>query len=483
MDNTSVFTINEIIKATSGKLCGEWFNLDEPIVSGACNDTRKILPGNLFVAIKDVRDGHDFINNAIEGGATAVLISDTKCLPLSIPAILVEDTVKALGLLASYYRVRQNFKVVGVTGSVGKTSTREIIATALRSGLKVHSTPSNQNNEIGMPLTILSAPSDTDVLVLEMGMRLLGEIDYLTNIAKPDIALITNIGCSHIGRLGSRENILKAKTEIINGLRDNGLLIINGDDSYLEGFVKSNSNVDYRIGSVSAESRRVTDAVFEACNIVISSEGKGTSFDLGIIESNEESISLENVKISCVGICHVRNCLFALYIAKELGLDLEKVKEALFTYTVLPGRGNVVKTKRFTIIDDAYNASFESMRAAFENINAMNVRGKSVRKVLALGCILELGDFASSIHKDVGTELAKYNFDRILVTGDNKDDIKEGYMKVKGDSSKIFLFDSTDDMRLALTEELSDGDIVLFKGSNAFGLQKMAKEFTMRGNV
>ena len=483
MDNTSVFTLNEIIKATGGKLCGEGYDLDTPIVSGACNDTRKINPDNLFVAIKDVRDGHDFIPNAIEGGATAVLISDTKCLPLTIPAILVEDTVKALGLLASYYRTRQNFKVVGVTGSVGKTSTREIIATALRSGVKVHSTPSNQNNEIGMPLTILSAPSDTDVLVLEMGMRLLGEIDYLTNIAKPDIALITNIGCSHIGRLGSRENILKAKTEILNGLQDNGLFLVNGDDNYLEGFIKSYDNKNIRTGSVSAEGRCVTGTTFEACNIVISSEGKGTSFDLGVNNDGEKISILEDVKISCVGICHVRNCLFALYIAKELGLNLEGVKEALKTYTVLPGRGNVVKTKRYTIVDDAYNASFESMRAAFENINAMNAKGKTIRKILALGCILELGDFASDIHKDVGTELAKYNFNRIYVTGDNKEDILSGYSLVKGDDGKVILTESTDEMRDKLMEEIDDGDIILFKGSNAFGLQKMAKEFTMRGNV
>lgn len=483
MDNTSVFTLNEIIKATNGKLCGEGYDTDINIVSGVSNDTRKIEANNLFVAIKDVRDGHDFIDKAIEGGASCVLISDTKCLPLPIPAILVDDTVKALGLLASYYRTRQQFKVVGVTGSVGKTSTREIIATALRSGLRVHSTPSNQNNELGMPLTILSAPSDTEVLVLEMGMRLLGEIDYLTNIAKPDIALITNIGCSHIGRLGSRENILKAKTEILNGLKDGGLFLINGDDDYLEGFIKNYNNDKIRIGSVLTTSKSFTNSSFNACNIVISSEGMGTSFDFEVWENNNKIDSLEDVKISCVGICHVRNALFALYIAKELGLDLKESSKALLSYTVLSGRGNVVKTQKYTVVDDAYNASFESMRAAFENLNAIPLDQENAKKVLALGCILELGDFASSIHNDVGRELAKYDFDKIFVTGDNKEDIKNGYVSLKGDDSKFILASDTDEMEMLLGAELDSGDAVLFKGSNAFGLSKMATRFIERGNA
>ncbi|MCQ2482327.1 MAG: UDP-N-acetylmuramoyl-tripeptide--D-alanyl-D-alanine ligase [Clostridia bacterium] len=484
MNNRAGFTLKEIADAVKGKLYNAGRDENETIVYGVTRSSLDLKPGNLFAAIVANRDGHTFINDAIKAGCSAVLISDASVLPLPVPAVLVEDTVKAYGLIAHYYRKRQNFKVVAVTGSVGKTSTREIVATALRSGLKVYSTPSNQNNELGLPNTILDAPSDTDVLVLEMGMRLLGEIDYLTRIAEPDVALITNIGCSHIERLGSRDNILKAKTEILNGMKSGSLLIINGDDSYLERFVEthSGSNDGIRVASVSTENKQITELCFSACNTSIRDDGSGTEFDLVA-----KGVNVDRIFIPVCGVCHARNALFAMLASYELGLDLNAVKNALSAYEVLPGRGNLIKSGKYTIIDDAYNASYESMKAAFENMNVISSSRKYNHTILVLGCVLELGDFAGSIHHDIGYELSKYEFDYILVTGDNSQDIYSGYIdgteeQGKNYKDRIIVTESTDVMKEELKKFIGQNDLILFKGSNAFGLQKMAKEFVEEGN-
>ncbi len=484
MNNKADFTLKEIAYAVSGKLYNVGKDENKKTVYGVSRSSLELKPGNLFTAIVANRDGHAFIKDAIEAGCSAVLISDASVLPLPVPAILVEDTVKAFGMLALYYRRRQHFKVVAVTGSVGKTSTREIVATALRSGLKVYSTPSNQNNELGLPNTILDAPTDTDVLVLEMGMRLLGEIDYLTHIAEPDVALITNIGCSHIERLGSRDNILKAKTEIIHGMKPGSLLIVNGDDDYLGRFVDTHSDLDdgIRVASVSTENKRITEFCFNACNTSIRDDGSGTEFNLV-----SRDINVNDVFIPVCGVCHVRNALFAMLASYELGLDLKAAKKALSEYEVLPGRGNLIKTGKYTIIDDAYNASFESMSAAFENMNVISSSRKYNQTILVLGCVLELGDFAGSIHHDIGYELSKYDFDSILVTGDNSQDIWCGYTegtekRGKNYKDRIIITESTEAMKSELKKIISQNDLILFKGSNAFGLQKMAKEFVDEGN-
>lgn len=487
MSNKARFTVREIAEAVNGKLYENEVEDVEVFTVGVTRNSKETSLNNLFVAIVANRDGHDFIPDAIANGCSAVLISNPDILPLKVPAILVEDTVKAFGLLASYYRERQQFKVVAVTGSVGKTSTREIIVTGLKSQRKVYSTPSNQNNELGLPQTLLDAPENTEIVVLEMGMRLLGEIDYLTHIAKPDIALITNIGCSHIERLGSRENILKAKTEILNGLTKNGLFLINGDDEYLRDFVLSNpkSLENVRVGSITANGNVITDLCFKATDIFITDKGEGTGFDMRILPQGQ---TLSNVFIPVCGVCHVRNCLYALAVASELGLELEPTGAALADYTVLPGRGKVTVTRKYVIVDDAYNASFESMSVAFENLDIMQRNGEYNKTVLALGCILELGEFAASIHRDVGRKLAEYGFDRIFVTGDNRMDIVKGFelectKNNRSDLGRIITpVENTELMKQNLKEVLENDDLILFKGSNAFGLQRMAAEFIDEGN-
>ena len=232
-----MFTLEEVKKAVGGRLVSK---TDEIVfataveITGVSTDTRKIKPGELFIALKGENfDGNDYLAKAMELGAPALITDDERLVPEGANAVIVEDTVKALGLLASHYRFKLGCKVIAVTGSVGKTSTRMMITEVLKTGLKVHSTSKNNNNEIGMAQTILSAPEDSEVIVVEMGMRGPGEISYLTKIARPDIAIITNVGYSHIGRLGSKDAILNAKMEITEGLTDGGIIAINSDDRKL----------------------------------------------------------------------------------------------------------------------------------------------------------------------------------------------------------------------------------------------------------
>ena len=232
-----MFTLEEVKKAVSGRLVSKTEEIvfaTSIEVSGVSTDTRTIKPGELFIALKGENfNGNDYLAKAMESGACALITDDEKMVPEGANAIIVEDTVKALGDLANHYRFKLGCKVIAVTGSVGKTSTRTMIAAVLKTGLKVHSTERNFNNEIGMAQTILSAPEDSEVIVVEMGMRGAGQISYLTKIARPDIAIITNIGYSHIGILESKDAIMNAKMEICEGLTDGGIIAINSDDRKL----------------------------------------------------------------------------------------------------------------------------------------------------------------------------------------------------------------------------------------------------------
>ena len=251
------FTLDEVISAIEGHPI---YNCDEQVfatavdIEGVTTDTRDMKPGEIFFAIKGENfDGHDYVEQALEAGVVAVVMSDRSKVPEKGITILVEDTVKALGMLAKHYRFKLDCKVIGITGSVGKTSVKEFISEVCATSFKVWKTPANLNNEIGLAKTILSAPSDASVLVLEMGMRGEGQIRYLTNIACPDIAVITGIGYSHIELLGSRENIGRAKMEITEGLRDGGVLVVNGDDPYLLEIAKKELSISHPLAAVSVD--------------------------------------------------------------------------------------------------------------------------------------------------------------------------------------------------------------------------------------
>ena len=483
-----MFTLEEVKKAIGGRLISK---TDEIVfaslieVKGVSTDTRTIKEGELFIALKGENfDGNDYLAKAFELGACALVTNDEKMVPDGANAIIVEDTVKALGLLANHYRFKLGCKVIAVTGSVGKTSTRTMIAEVLKTGLKVHSTVRNLNNEIGLAQSILSAPEDSDVIVVEMGMRGPGQISYLTKIARPDIAIITNIGYSHIGILESKDAILNAKMEITEGLTDGGIIAINSDDRKLFDHCVKVLTINNFIAGIQVSS---DDDL--PCPIIISATDvketeTGMSFGAKLKRIGEDSEFSVPLSIGMYGEAGIRNALFAIFCAYMMGItktpeNQKKIAEVISTKSAVDGRGAITETARYFIMNDAYNASPESMENAFLNFYK---KAKGHRKVLALGGMLELGKFAPGLHELTGKACASYDFDRIFVTGENADEFIKGAHMVNM-KLEIVKCKDTEDVQRRLEDYVRDGDAILFKASHSFGFEEVAKSFIEKGNA
>ena len=483
-----MFTLEEVKKAVGGKLVSK---TDEIVfatsidVTGVSTDTRTIQKGELFIALQGENfDGNKFLSKAMELGACAVVTNDEQSVPEGAVAIIVNDTVQALGLLANHYRFKLGCKVIAVTGSVGKTSTRTMIAEVLKTGLKVHSTTANNNNEIGMSKTILSAPEDSEVIVVEMGMRGLGQISYLTKIARPDIAIITNIGYSHIEILENKDNIMKAKMEICDGLTDGGIVAVNSDDRKLfDTCVKELPINNFIAGiQVREDDDLPCPLVVSACNV--KETDSGMSFGVSLNRMGERSEFTVPLSIGTYGESYIRNALFAIFCAYMTGITKtpemqQKIAQVISDRSAMDGRGAITETAKYLVMNDAYNASPESMENAFLNFSK---KAKGHRKVLALGGMLELGKFAPGLHELTGKSCASYDFDRVFVTGDNADDFIRGAHMVNM-KLEIVKCKDTDDVSRRLEEYVRDGDAILFKASHGFGFEKVAKSFIEKGNA
>lgn len=483
-----MFTLEEVKKAIGGRLISK---TDEIVfaslieVKGVSTDTRTIKEGELFIALKGENfDGNDYLAKAFELGACALVTNDEKMVPDGANAIIVEDTVKALGLLANHYRFKLGCKVIAVTGSVGKTSTRTMIAEVLKTGLKVHSTVRNLNNEIGLAQSILSAPEDSDVIVVEMGMRGPGQISYLTKIARPDIAIITNIGYSHIGILESKDAILNAKMEITEGLTDGGIIAINSDDRKLFDHCVKVLTINNFIAGIQVSS---DDDL--PCPIIISATDvketeTGMSFGAKLKRMGEDSEFSVPLSVGMYGEPAIRNALFAIFCAYMIGItktpeNQKKIAEVISTKSAVDGRGAITETAKYFIMNDAYNASPESMENAFLNFYK---KAKGHRKVLALGGMLELGKFAPGLHELTGKACASYDFDRVFVTGENADEFIKGAHMVNM-KLEIVKCKDTEDVQRRLEDYVRDGDAILFKASHSFGFEEVAKSFIEKGNA
>lgn len=419
-------------------------------------DTRTIEEGDIYIGIKGENfDGNTLYEQAFERGAKACILQgievseEIKNRYNDRAIILVDDTIKALQQIATYKRSLYNIPVIAITGSVGKTSTKDIIASVVAEQYKVLKTQGNLNNHIGVPLTILGL-KDHEALVVEMGMNNLGEISVLTKIAKPDIAVITNVGTSHIGNLGSRENILKAKLEILDGLREGGTLIINNDNDLLNLWNKERGA---EAGTFNVVTYGIdNDSCYAAESIELAENS--SKFE---VEINGETTEI-NVPVG--GKHFVYNALSAVAVGAKLGIPAQKIKQGIENFELTKSRMEIVKLEGgATIVNDCYNANYDSMRAAIEYLAKTN----SSRKIAVLGDMLELGEFSNELHTKVGEEVAKNKID-ILVT------VGEMGKVIAGTARKLdvetYEYDSNDEAVIKIKEILKPNDVVLIKASN-----------------
>ena len=418
--------------------------------TGARADSRVVQAGQLFVALTGARDGHDFIPMAMEKGAAAAL--GQRQLP-GVPMITAENSLKALGDIARGFRQTEaaGVRVVGVTGSVGKTTTKEMIACALSSGLRTQKTEKNFNNDIGLPMTVLDLRPDTEAAVIEMGMNHFGEISYLTRIARPDAAVITNIGTMHIENLGSREGICKAKLEILEGLAPGGTVILNGDEPLLrKAELQGHPALFFGFG--------------EACDLraaEVEERENGVAFTaIGFGEALRVELPVE-------GRHNVYNALAALLAARCLGLPMEAAAGALRFFSNTGDRQNIYVKNGFTVIADCYNAGPESMTAALSILARRNTAG---RRIAVLGDMLELGDHGPAAHTAVG-ELAAKSADLVLAYG------PLSVLTARAAGEKGRHFDAHAAMIAALKAEARPGDVLLFKGSHGMHMEQVLEGF------
>ena len=422
---------------------------------GANNDTRKLQKDQLFLALKGVRDGHDFIPAALEKGAAAVLCN--RC-DGDYPAIVVPDVRIALGQIAAQERQRIGMKVVGVTGSVGKSTTKEMIACVLEGTFRVEKTPVNHNNDIGMPMAILAMPADTQVAVLEMGMNHFREIAYLSQIAKPDVGVIINVGTMHIEHLGSREGILQAKMEILEGMGENARLFLNGDNDLLDT-QRNHPAAPLFFGAQSAD-----------CSVF--------GYD---IHQNEGSIKFRvktdrdafSVTLALEGEHFVSDALAAVAVGLEFGVAPHEIRERLFFFRNMEGRQEIFKAGAYTIIKDCYNAGPESMAAS------LGVLGnRSGRRVAVLGEMLELGEQTAQEHYKVGVKAAQKT-DVLLCYGPSSDQMAKGAHDSGMSAENAIAFTCKDEMAKALKKLALPGDVILFKGSRGVRMEQVLDAFLM----
>lgn len=419
---------------------------------GANNDTRKLEEGQLFIALQGARDGHDFIPAALEKGAAAVLC--THC-DGDYPAIVVPDTRLALGDIARGERNRLNMKVVGITGSVGKTTTKEMVAQVLGTTYRVSKTPVNHNNDIGVPMAILSMPEDTQVAVLEMGMNHFREIAYLSGIARPDVAVIVNIGTMHIEHLGSMKGILQAKLEILEGMGEQGKIILNGDDSLLWNLHKTFPQAIYF--GIKNDRCAVCGTQIETVPEYLRFYVKGKS------QQFHAELALE-------GEHYVLDALAAIAVGMEMGVAEDKIRQALANFENTAGRQEIFQAGAYTIIQDCYNAGPESMAAA---LNVL--QGRQGRKIAVLGDMLELGSCTQAEHYRVG-RLAAERADLLFAYGPNSTKMLKGALTGGMSDTKARAFTDRNKLVSMLANVARPGDVLLFKGSRG-----MRMELTLEG--
>ena len=448
-------TAREVADAVGGRL-----EADAGIrILGVSTDTRTIGAGTLFVAIRGPRfDGHAFARDALDKGAVLLLALEDAELPDGTPCVRCADTVAALGKLAAWHRSRFRIPVVAVTGSVGKTSTREMIAAAMGGRYHVLRTKANFNNEIGLPLSVLELDDVHTAAVFELGMSGLGEIGYLSRIVRPDIAVITNIGLSHIEKLGSRQNILRAKLEIIEGMGPDGVVVLNGEDELLKGL---RGLLRYKTLYYGMD--EATDIQgYEAASL----GENGMAFKTSIAGQDG------SFTIRAPGLHSVSNALAALAVCHVLGLSQAEAEEGLMRYAGERMRMHIFERRGIKIINDAYNAAPASMKAALAVLGEL---GAGRRTVAVLGDMLELGDWAHDAHIEVGRQAAALKVGLLFGIGPAAKGYLAGAREMGMKRDTMQHYATAQEAQAALADCLEPGDVVLFKASRGLHLERVVE--------
>lgn len=458
-------TLENIEKACGGRYIGTEAEKKTEVL-GVVIDSRQVESGYLFVAIPGEKvDGHKFIPDVFAKGAAAVL-SEQQLEDPAGPYILVESTTKALRNLAEYYRKSLDIKVVGITGSVGKTSTKEMIASVLSEKYRVLKTEGNYNNEIGLPLTIFKIRAEHEVAVLEMGISEFGEMHRLATMANPDICVITNIGLCHLENLKTRDGILKAKTESFAHLKKDGIAILNGDDDKLSTIrqVGDKEPVFYGMEEKMEYREDAKKSVY-ATGV----ENLGLYGMQARIHTPEGE---RDVRIPIPGEHNVYNALAATAVGLSLGLSLDQISSGILKAKTIGGRTNLLNTGSMTVIDDCYNANPVSMKASIDVLATAEGR-----KIAVLGDMGELGENEKKLHYEVGEYLAKKEIDVLFCAGELSEEIAKAAQK-ESKTCEVYYFKTRDALLEQLLPFLKKGDTVLVKASHFMEYPKIVKVLT-----
>ena len=452
-------SVQEVVEAVGGRLVPDGA---ADVVTGVSTDTRTLQEGDLFFALKgEHADGSTYVSRAIELGAAGIVVSAESPVPDAggCPIILVPDTLWALGDLARYYRAKFDVRVVAITGSVGKTTTKEMAASILGRRWRVLKNEANFNNEIGVPLTLFKLDPGHEVVVLEMAMRGLGEIKRLAQIARPYVGVITNIGISHIERLGSQGAIAASKSEVLGELPPDGIAILNREDGYFDFLRDRFSGRVITFGSckqADVVGARMKLGEAGGCDFVFTVKGAAIQ-----------------VSIPVLGQYNVYNALAAGAAAHAMGLDLNTIRDGLESFTPPAMRMELVRSPLgYVVLNDAYNASPASTLAALKTLKSLSGHR---RKIAVLGDMLELGDYAPKAHRNIGAALAENGVDILIAVGDLSRSIAEVARESGFAESAVQWYADSLEAGAALKKLVTGGDAVLVKGSRAMKMEEIVR--------
>ncbi len=453
-----ICTIKEIITVTGGTLLQGALDV---LVDGVATDSRKVKSGDIFVALQGQQvDGHDFIQKAVELGAAALLVAhQVEMVPATVPVIQVANTLQALQELATYNRLRKAIPVVAVTGSNGKTSTKDMIAAVLQTRYQTLKTEANYNNELGLPLTLLNLQQEHQAAVVEMGMRGSGEIDFLAGLAKPTGAVITTIGEAHLERLGSVHNIALAKTEVLEHIGEDGFALLNGDSPWLRELAsRCRGNVWFYSLQGNAD--------IVAHNI--RPEGGSMRYEVTFPGGAGE------IYLPVPGSHNVMNSLAAIGVGLQLGLTFAEIARGLAQVALSHMRLEILQSNGMTIINDTYNASPSSTKAALRVLQETN-RG---RKIAVLGNMYELGAMEEAGHREVGEAAARAGVDHLIAVGNLAQWIAAGGITGGLTQEQVHHCEDNVQAVAVLQTILTSGDTILVKGSRGMTMEQIVKELT-----